>query len=374
MSGFGSVKQAANGTWFYVVDVPSATGERKQVRKRGFETKKAANAALKALHNAVASGVRVDPTRITVGEYLCDVWLPQIEGQVRPSTIATYKLLVETHIKPKVGAVRLQQLDRATVAAWVAGLSKAGAAGKTVRNIFGVLNKALTDAVELELIGRNVAAGLKALPPRSQPTPRAWDVEQLGVFLAGMAGDRLAAMWRFLAMTGCRRGEVMGLRWRDVDLKASTATITSQRTLAGNVVVEGAPKTAAGARTITLDEGTLAVLKSWKKSQTEERLMMGSGWQGGDDFVFTNEDGSPIYPPIVTRRFHDACERLTLPQIGVHGLRHTAATYLIGAGVNPRVVQQRLGHAHVAITLGLYTHVLPGHDREAVEALSRALG
>ncbi len=192
-------------------------------------------------------------------------------------------------------------------------------------------------------------------------------------FLSLVGGERLGPLWRFVAVTGCRRGEALGLRWRDVDLEAGTAAIVNQRAIAGGTVVEGPPKTKAGARTVALDADTVRALRSWRKVQAAEQLAMGAGWPD-TGLVFTNTDGSGLWPQRVTAEFRQTANRLALPLIGVHGLRHTAATWLITSGVNPRVVQQRLGHADVSVTLGLYTHVLPGHDVAAAEALGKAVG
>jgi integrase len=191
-------------------------------------------------------------------------------------------------------------------------------------------------------------------------------------FLDASASERLGPLWRFIASTGCRRGETLGLMWDDVDLDAGTATITRQRAIAGGTVVESAPKTKAGARAVALDAGTVVARRAWRATQNSERLAMGVGWPAAN-VVFTHPDGTGLWPQMVTARFRRLAGDLGLPAIGVHGLRHSAATWMIAAGVNPRVVQQRLGHAHVAVTLALYTHVLPGHDREAADALGRAL-
>jgi integrase len=226
--------------------------------------------------------------------------------------------------------------------------------------------------MDLELVNRNVASRPKGLPPATKRTPRTWTAEQVGEFLRSTANDRLAPLWRFFAVTGCRRGEALGLRWAEVDLDGGTATIVRQRTIAGGSVVEGAPKTGAGARTVALDAGTIGQLRSWRSAQAAERLLMGAGW-ANTGLVFTHADGRGLWPQTVTRRFGQLSETAGLPSIGVHGLRHSVATHLIARGVNPRVVQQRLGHAHVSVTLGLYTHVLPAHDREAAASLADAI-
>ena len=359
-------------TWEFVVDLPSADGKRRQAHRRGFATKKAAREALDGLRGRVAAGLHVDPKTVTVGTYLVETWIPSLPLSVRPTTADTYTRLVRSHVLPHLGCVRLQRLDRAQVRVWVDKLAESGLSPKSVRNVHGVLSKALADAIELRLIVQNPASRAR-LPKVKRRPPRAWTTEQLSAFLAQVEGTREASLWRLVAMTGCRRGELLGLRWPDLDLDGATMTITRQRTIAGGKVVEGAPKSDAGARTVALDAATVASLRAWRRTQNAERLRMGAGWAGGD-LVFTRSDGVGLWPQSVTATFRRLAGELGLPQIGLHGLRHTAATFMIGTGVSPKLVQQRLGHAHVSVTLGLYSHVMPGHDRDAAEALAAAVG
>jgi integrase len=365
-------KDSKAGTWYFVVDLPSIGGKRRQAFRRGFATKKAAQEALDKLKAQANNGLLVQPSRLTLAGFLTEHWLPTMTSRVRPTTYDSYRRIVGAHIVPRLGTESLQRLERSTVGRWIAELADSGLAPKTVRNAHAVLTKALSDAVEMELVSRNVASRVGGLPAVEHPAPRTLTAEQLGWFLSAVESDRLEVLWRFLAVTGCRRGEAIGLRWRDVDLETSTVTITNQRTLAAGKVIEGAPKTRAGNRTVTVDADTVRGLRVWRKRQAEDRLTMGAGWPDSD-FVFTHGDGRPLWPQTVTARFREVTDELGLPRIGVHGLRHTSATLLIASGVNPRVVQQRLGHAHVSITLGLYTAVLPAHDREAAEVLATAV-
>ena len=355
----------------FVVDIARPDGKRRQVRRRGFENKKAAERELRSVLGLADSGLYVEPTRLTLGRYLTETWLPSIVTRVRPTTADMYRRIVDKHVVPALGAVRIQVLDTATVAAFVSLLLKKGLSPKTVRNVHAVVSKALADALDAGVVQRNAASAVK-LPQVQKRAPRAWSAEQLGMFLEEVGSDRHAALWRFLALTGCRRGEALGLRWADVDLKAGTATLTNQRTIAGGSIVEGAPKTAAGARTVALDPATVEALRSWRVVQTAERLLLGASWPPGD-LVFTHPDGNGLWPQTVTRQFKGVAKSLGLPLIGVHGLRHTAATWMISQGVSPKVVAERLGHSNVSITLGLYTHVMPAHDRAAAEAFAGAL-
>jgi integrase len=369
----GSVFKDDSGRWAFVIDLPPREGKRRQARRRGYATRRDAQTALQKLVGEIATGVFVEPSKVTIKDSLELQWLPSLPALVRPTTADTYERLVKRHVLPALGPTKLQQLDRAAVASWLVGLTTAGLSPKSVRNIHGVLAKALADALELELVSRNVAAHPRALPPAKRPEPRVWSSDQLRVFLGSTAEDRLGTLWRFIAATGCRRGEALGLRWVDVDLEAGTACITRQRTIAGGSIVEGEPKTPSGARTVALDAGTVRALRAWRKSQTEDRLAAGAGWIDSG-LVFTHPHGAGLWPQMVTASFREAARLAGLPHLGVHGLRHSAATFMIASGVNPKVVQQRLGHANVSVTLGLYTHVLPAHDREAAALLGKALG
>jgi integrase len=370
----GSVKRSGSG-WGFVFDVQTIDGKRKQVRRRGFATRKAAEEALDAEKRRARGGELVTPSRLTLGQYLTNTWLPAVKPNVRPTTYDSYRRAVAKHIigtdeLPGIGGAQLKALDAASVARFLGVLADRGLAPKTVRNVHAILSKALGDAQSLNLASRNVAHGLK-LPKLPVQQSRAWTAEQLRAFLAHVAADRWATMWRLLATTGMRRGEALGLRWADVDLERGVLTITNQRTIAGGVVVEGEPKSSAGRRSVSVDAGTLAALKSWRRSQAAERLQMGAGWRA--DYVFTWPDGSALWPQTVTSQFKAHAETLGFPAIGVHGLRHSAATWMIASGTSPKVVSQRLGHAHVSVTLQLYAHVLPAHDQAAADAFAAAL-
>jgi len=149
--------------------------------------------------------------------------------------------------------------------------------------------------------------------------------------------------------------------------------IRRQRVVVGGHVVEGAPKTKAGQRKISVDAATAAALRSWRSTQAAERLLMGAGWANAVGLVFTQPDGAPLYPQTITATFKRISQDIGLPTIGVHGLRHSSATMMISSGLSPKVVSQRLGHSTVAITLDTYSHVLPAHDQAAADFIGRSL-
>lgn len=377
-------KDLKRGTWSFVVDLPAVAGKRQQIRRRGFKLKKDAEKAEAAIVADVARGTYIRPARVTVEQFLIDEWLPAKTSGLKPSTASSYEQMIRSYVTPRIGAAAIADVDGAMLNALYADLlanGRTGASGrtgplspKTVRNVHGMLHRAFKDAVRWRRLAVNPADA--ADQPRKQtPEMKVWTAEQLRAFVDHSADDRLGAVWRLFAFTGMRRGEVVGLRWTDVDLTAKRLTIRQTITMAGDRPEVGTPKTSAGARTISLDPDTVAVLKRWRKSQTEERLLMGAGWQGAEhDLIVTEPDGSPIHPQVLTRRFHAATKAAKVPQIRLHDVRHSYATAALNSGVPVKVLSQRLGHADIAVTLRVYSHVLDGDDEAAATLAASFIG
>jgi integrase len=273
-------------------------------------------------------------------------------------------------IKGRVGAVPLQSLAPLEIEnLYKELLATGGAEGralspKTVRNTHIVLRKALADAERLGLVVRNAAAVAKPpVPAKRKHTT--WSADELARFLGSIERERLAAAFILLATTGMRRGEALGLRWSDVDLKAGRLSIVQTVTTVSDKIVITPPKTAGSRRSVSLDPETVAVLRDHRRRQNEERLKAGELWVGEGDLVFTDEIGQPVHPSALSRLFASRVRRAGLPVIRLHDLRHTYATVALGAGVHPKIVSERLGHATTAVTLDLYSHVTPTIDADA---------
>ena len=377
-------KDTKRGTWSFVVDVPAVAGKRQQVYRRGFKTKKEAEAAEAAIVSDIARGTYVRPARVTVEQYLVDEWLHAKTSGLKPSTAASYEQMIRSYVVPRIGPTSIADVDGAMLNALYADLlanGRTGASGKrgglspkTVRNVHGMLHRAFKDAVRWRRLAVNPADA--ADQPRKQtPEMRVWNAEQLRTFTEATTDDRLGAVWRLFAFTGMRRGEVVGLRWSDIDLDANRLTIRQTISMAGDRPEVGTPKTSAGARTISLDPGTVAALRRWRKVQTEERLLMGGGWQGTEhDLIVTEPDGTPIHPQVLTRRFHAATKAAGVPLIRLHDVRHSYATAALNSGVPVKVLSQRLGHADIAVTLRVYSHVLDGDDEAAAALAASFIG
>jgi integrase len=197
-----------------------------------------------------------------------------------------------------------------------------------------------------------------------------WSDTQARAFLDAVAGDRLYSMWVLFLTTGVRRGELAGLRWGDVDLDRATMAIVRNRVSAGRgkAVSTHQPKTRRGRRNVALDVTSVAVLRAHRTAQIEERMRLGPAWVDSG-YVFCGIDGAALHPDTITATFKSIIRNLDVPQIRLHDLRHTSATLALKAGIHPKVVSERLGHATVSITLDLYSHVLDGMQAEAAEQI-----
>jgi integrase len=244
-------------------------------------------------------------------------------------------------------------------------------APKTVQNIHAILHRALRDAMRWGYVARNVADAVD--PPKGLPAERqVWTPEQLRAFLTHVGEDRLYAAWLLVATTGLRRAELAGLRWADVDFDAGRVSPRRPRVVVDYAVVESDAKTPKGRRSLALDPVTLATLKAHRVRQAEEKSIVGPGYQDSG-LVFTMPDGSPIHPQRISAWFVQHTRAAGLPRIRLHDVRHSYATAALAAGVSPKVISQRLGHATIAITMDTYSHVIPGLDEQAAETVARLI-
>jgi integrase len=235
--------------------------------------------------------------------------------------------------------------------------------------VHATLHRALKDAVRWQRLAVNPVDA--ADPPRGQSKQRelpAWNAEQLSGFLSHVRDDRLFAFWRLLSMTGCRRGEALGLRWDDLDVEAATLTIRRALVPLGAEVIVSEPKTARGRRRIALDPLTIEALKCHAARQADDQSACDAWNETG--YIFTTIDGQPLDPHRVSKVFERHLRAAALPRIPLHGLRHTYATLALSSGVNPRIVSGRLGHSTVALTLDIYSHVLPQADQDAADRIA----
>lgn len=383
----GSMKQRSPGSWTLWFDLGNdpVTGKRrrKSVTVRG--TKKDAQRELNRLLTELDTGSFVEPSKLTVADYL-DRWLKDYaKSNVRPKTYETYETFCRVHLKPRLGAIALSKLTPLHIQSfytWALEEGRAdgngGLAPQSVLHLHRVLHKALDQAVKWQILARNPADA--AEPPKVKKQERPV-LDEAGIrrLVDGARGTWLYLPIVIAVSTSMRRGEVLGLKWEQVDLKAGKIRVREallQTRAEGLAYAE--PKTDKGKRSVLLPEVLVDALRRHKGQQAELRLQMGEGWQN-HGLVICQDDGTPRTPDNLTHSFAKLAKRLGLPEgLTFHDLRHTHITHLLLSGVPLQAVSERAGHSSVAITLTLYGHLLPGIQEEAAQKadahLKRAVG
>ena len=381
----GARKPVKGSTWTWQFAVPKAGGGRRQLSKGGYRTKREAEAALAealADYGQAPGADRAEPSKMALSAYLRDEWLPTLHG-LKPSTRKGYEDLVNAYVIPHLGDVRLCDLTAGQVAKLYERLrtsgrvrDRSGLSESSVHHVHVALSAALGHAVEAKLLRLSPITQLarKARPratSEAKPEMHVWSAEEARRFLATAREDRLGALFDLALNTGLRRGELVALRWADVDLDAGRLAVRRNRVTVGYGVEDGTPK-GKRARVVDLDAGTVAALRSHRAAQAAERLAWGPAWTDAG-LVFTREDGSPLHPQTATWHLRRLARKAGVPAIRLHDLRHTHATLGLAAGVPAKVMQERLGHASVQITLDLYSHVVPGMQADAAARIGALL-
>ena len=351
--------------------------ERRQEFHTGYESKREAEDELAKVLGSLATGVHIDASKMLLSDFLRSEWLPAIRATIRPTTYSSYACHVETHIIPTLGRLPLKKITGANINVFYAKLLARGEqegertmSPSTVRRIHATLHRAMRDAVRWNKIARNPVDS--ADPPRALGFDREmkiWRAEELKAFLAAERDSRLYPLWLTLATTGMRRGEVLGLTWDDVDLEVGRLAVTKTRVLNGYETLLSTPKTKKGRRLVALDRVTTTVLRRLRLEQKQEHLARGESWDGAG-LVFVREDGVPYHPERVSRVFTQKAKKAGLPRIRLHDLRHTYASLALVAGVHPKVISERLGHANIGITLDCYSHCLPALSEDAASRVA----
>ena len=373
----GSVyKRPETGRWEYRFEAGAdpLTGRRLRVAKTGFETKREASAAMRVAMAAHAGGRSVRSDRVTMAAF-ADQWHEAIRPSVRPSTWVNYRDYLDGYVTPVIGGTALQDLTPMRLNLLYSHLlqqgrvrGNGGLAPKTVQNVHRMLHRALRDAVKWDLVPRNVAED--ASPPKSRrPQLSIWAPDQLGAFVEHVADDRFFALWLLVATTGLRRGELAGLRRHDIDFVHATVNPRVPRVVVGGRAEESETKTSSGERAMALDPTTSEALRVYVTTWDAERAALGQDTQ----LLFVWPHGQALHPDTITAMFRRHCEAAKLPRIRLHDVRHSYATAALKAGISPKIISERLGHASAAFTLQTYAHVLPGMDREAASSVAELI-
>jgi integrase len=377
-NGEGSISRRKNGGWIAQYSVYTLEG-RKRKTIYGRTRAEVSEKLIKAMADR-DGGIVYETGKLTVGDYL-DRWLrDSVKGTVKETTYANYSYITRVHISPALGRVKLKNLTPAHVRGFYGEKARTNLSAATVKKMHVVLRRALSHAVSDGVIPRNAADNVK--PPRASAPGeeiRPLNSVECCAFLEASRGERLEALYVLAVHCGLREGELLALRWEDVDLEVANPVLLVRHTLTrgedGRGYVIGASTKSGKGRRVRLTRQAVASLKDHRMRQLEERMSLTGLWQD-QDLVFPNNIGFLLNPSnLRNRSFKRIKARSGVREdLRFHDLRHTCATLLLREGVNAKVVSEMLGHASIVITLNTYTHVLPDMQDSAADAMEAALG
>jgi integrase len=383
--GSGSIKERSPGRWLVTVEVPrdARTGSRRRKRFTVVGTRRDAQAARR---EALAKRDREGPV-ITQDWSLSD-WLERwLEGDRNAGHVSAkshdrYRVVIERHLTPALGRLKLDELRPDQIAqakdAWLSGrrsTARQPLSAATVHKHLVVLRRALAEAVKLRLIAVNPADDIQSPSVRPLTERRALTEEEIRLLITAARGTRYDLPIRLTLATGLRQGELLGLRWDDVDLDAGTLSVRRTLSYVAGALIFGPPKTDRSRRVIELSAASVSALRDHRTEQYSRRLMLGPAWQE-NDLVFPSTLGAPWLSRVLYRGFRQVVNRSEIANaesVTWHCMRHTAATQWLLHGVDVFTVSRRLGHASAAFTMDVYGHMLRGQQREAAESLDHLL-
>lgn len=373
--GEGSIYLRGDGRWAASISLEG--GKRKTFYGK---TRKEVQEQLKtALHQQQQSILATGPQQ-KVEQFLIH-WLENVHKQsIRSRTYERYEEIVRLHLVPGIGRHQLQKLSPQHLQSFYTNKLEEGLSTTTVISFHNVLHKALETAVRWNLISRNVC-DLVSPPRRKRFEIQPLSVEQVQQLLAASREHRQEALFILALATGMRRGELLGLKWQDINFQTDTLQVrriltrvpTKVKNPQGATYVEAEPKTEKGRRSILLPPFVVEALKQHRARQLEARLKAGAAWQE-HDYVFCTSVGTHLHPTRdVLNQLKVLLAKAGLPAIRFHDLRHSSATMLLSMSVHPKIVQEILGHSQISMTLDTYSHVLPTMQKEAMSKLNELL-
>lgn len=365
-------KARLKNRWWYEVELgKDYTGKRIRKKERGFKTKKEAERAMTEVQNEFnRKGSYAEPSKMLFADYI-QQWFEKKKNSISEQTVTLYESIIRVHIIPALGELPISKITGLHIESFLFKLLADGFAPETVRRIHSVINTSLNAAERLELVTRNVAAKVEK-PKVIRKDLLVWEPDYVADFLEKIKGRSRFSIAIFLAvMTGMRQGEILGLRWSDVDLENGTIQIQQTLRHDGKKLMSGA-KTAGSIRSIAISQSTIEELKEHRKMILSERVRLGEDYQN-NDLVVCSEKGTPAFSTGIMKVWNKLLEETNAPRITFHDLRHTHASLLLKQGVHIKVVSERLGHSSVTITLDRYSHLLPNMQQEAAEGLDNLL-
>jgi integrase len=374
------VYSGQRGQWYFKVSLgrDPLTGRREQITRRGFATATEAGKARRELIGKLDAGlVKPSGGALTVNDLL-DLYLEGIDADQRLSrkTRHDYRVYAETYVRSLLGTRKVREVTPEVILTWQRKLLAEGAKGgkPLAPNTIRLARAPLAGAFKLAASSGIVAVNPLTHTPQPKArrsVPRHWSPEQARKFLSLMEGDRTYPVWAFLIGAGLRIGELVALRWENVDLAEGVVAVVEFSTYLGHEVVSSSGKSRDAIRRIDIDKSLVDVLRAQRATQARERLATPRYEES--DHVFTRPAGGPYHPQHLSRLLGCYSEELGLPRLTAHGLRHTCATLMLANGVPPKVAAERLGHSDPSLFMNLYSHVTPSMQREAAERIGAAL-
>lgn len=361
----GSIYQRKDGLW-----TVSVTLQRKRVSKY-FATQSECREWLRNTQSQIQNGLTLAGVRTTVDEYLVQ-WLGTIRESVRLRTKDQYTQIIRQHIVPRLGTIKLKDLRPDQVQALYNEKLDNGTSARTVLLIHAVLHRSFVCAVKLGLVGRNPVDAVTR-PRIRRKEMRVFTDDQARAFLSAAKHTRHACLFQLALHTGMRQGELLGLMWKDIDWINRQIHIQRQLSRVPNgSLVFSEPKTTKGRRTIVISPTMVESLRKHLEEQDNNKKVEGEKWEE-NDLIFPTKLGTPLHHANLFREYKELLKETGLPLLRFHDLRHTAATLLLQLGVHPKIVQERLGHADISMTLNTYSHVLPSMQIDAALKMDELL-
>lgn len=358
--------------WCFVIDIgrDELTGERKQKWFSGYDKEKDAEKAMIDKIKELNDGNYIQETDETISEFMTN-WLTNKKNQVRPGTWKSYSWLINTHLIPNLGKVKVSQLKPRHLHDLYNQKLLTVISANSIKKLHGLIKDALDEGIGFGDISKNVANAVT--PPRVKKVKfEVWNEAQLKLFLEEAKNNRFYVVFELAASTGMRIGEILGLRWRDVDFETGQVSVRQAYTKAHSGYEFHEPKTASGERSVVLFPDTINLLKMHQAVQESEKEE-NKEFYNDYGLVVQTHLGTPVSPRNLSREYYKILNKIDVPRIRFHDLRHTHATILLKRGVHAKIVQERLGHSSITITLDTYSHVLPGLQEAALKSLGGSI-
>ncbi|MEV2661842.1 site-specific integrase [Paenibacillus larvae] len=367
----GHIRKRGN-KWCFVLDVgrDEITGERIQKWFSGYDKKRDAERDMAEKIKEINDGTFIEETDETIEEFMSN-WLLNKKNKVRPGTWKSYAWLINSHLIPNIGNLKLSKLKPLHLNNLYNQKLIKVISANSIKKLHGLIKDALNEGIGWGIISRNVASAVS--PPRVKKVKfKVWNEEQLKIFLDASSHERYYLAFELAASTGMRIGEILGLRRVDIDLENAKLSVRQSYTkgITGHDFHE--PKTASGERLIALFPHTVSLIKGHLEIQEREKEQQAPIYQDHGLVIQTNV-GTPVNPRNLSRTYYNILKKCDIPAIRFHDLRHTHATLLLKRGVHPKIVQERLGHSSITITLDTYSHVLPGLQEAALQNLGGSI-